>query len=118
MEFLDKISLKTYNIYNKKPKYYIHAEFSYVILIEDYKHFDIVNKLLTDEGYRWEYEYLEPQLDKPLSARLMPIPGKKAGDPIEFDFEYFAPSRVLDIRRLGDSKKHIFNRREKFFHFN
>jgi uncharacterized protein (UPF0210 family) len=57
-------------------------------------------------------------LEKPLTARLMPIPGKKAGDPIEFDFEYFAPSRVIDFRRLTDSKKHLFNRKEKYFQFN
>jgi uncharacterized protein (UPF0210 family) len=35
--------------------------------------------------------------DKPLTARLMPIPGKKAGDEIRFDFEYFAPSRVMAV---------------------
>jgi uncharacterized protein (UPF0210 family) len=35
------------------------------------------------------------RLDKPLTARLMPIPGKKAGDPTDFDFEYFANSRVM-----------------------
>jgi len=56
-------------------------------------------------------------LDKPLTARLMPIPGKKAGDPIEFDFEYFAPSRIIEIKRLEDTKKHLFNRKEKFFQF-
>ncbi|GAB4470502.1 MAG: PFL family protein [Anaerolineae bacterium] len=35
------------------------------------------------------------RLDKPLTARLMPLPGKQAGDPVTFDFEYFAASRVL-----------------------
>jgi uncharacterized protein (UPF0210 family) len=36
------------------------------------------------------------RLDKPLTARLMPLPGKTAGDPVTFpDFEYFAPSRVM-----------------------
>lgn len=41
--------------------------------------------------------------DKPLTARLMPIPGKKAGDDIHFDFAYFADSRVmtLDAAPLG-----------------
>jgi uncharacterized protein (UPF0210 family) len=34
---------------------------------------------------------------KPLSARLMPLPGKKAGDPVTFDFPYFAHSRVLPL---------------------
>ncbi len=42
------------------------------------------------------------RLDKPLTARLMPIPGKQAGDPTSFDFAYFANSRVmaLDARPL------------------
>ena len=34
---------------------------------------------------------------KPLTARLMPLPGKRAGDPVEFDFPYFANSRVLAL---------------------
>jgi uncharacterized protein (UPF0210 family) len=41
---------------------------------------------------------LAVRLDKPLTARLMPIPGKKAGDLTEFDFEYFANAGVLDSR--------------------
>jgi uncharacterized protein (UPF0210 family) len=35
--------------------------------------------------------------DKPLTARLMPIPGKEAGDQVHFDFPYFADSRVMDL---------------------
>lgn len=35
------------------------------------------------------------RLSKPLTARLMPVPGKIAGDLTEFDFPYFANSRVL-----------------------
>jgi uncharacterized protein (UPF0210 family) len=34
---------------------------------------------------------------KPLSARLMPLPGKKADDPVVFDFDYFTDSRVLAL---------------------
>jgi len=37
------------------------------------------------------------RLDKPLTARLMPIPGKKAGDPTAFDFDFFANSRVMSL---------------------
>jgi hypothetical protein len=33
--------------------------------------------------------------NKPLTARLMPIPGKKAGDEIALDFPFFAPSRII-----------------------
>jgi len=38
------------------------------------------------------------RLDKPLTARLMPIPGKKAGDPTNFEFPYFANSRVMALK--------------------
>jgi uncharacterized protein (UPF0210 family) len=41
---------------------------------------------------------LATRLDKPLTARLMPIPGKLAGDMTSFDFEYFANSRVLSAK--------------------
>jgi uncharacterized protein (UPF0210 family) len=40
---------------------------------------------------------LAVRLGKPLSARLMPLPGKVAGDLVHFDFEYFADSRVLSL---------------------
>ncbi len=40
---------------------------------------------------------LAMRLDKPLTARLMPIPGKRAGDPTEFDFAFFANSRVMAL---------------------
>lgn len=38
---------------------------------------------------------LSARLDKPLTARLMPIPGRTAGEAVEFDFEFFANSRVM-----------------------
>ena len=41
------------------------------------------------------------RLDKPLTARLMPIPGKQAGDETDFDFEFFANSKVMEL----DSEK-------------
>ncbi len=44
---------------------------------------------------------LAVRLQKPLAARLMPIPGKSAGDPVHFDFAYFADSRVLPLERQG-----------------
>jgi uncharacterized protein (UPF0210 family) len=40
---------------------------------------------------------LSQRLGKPLTARLMPIPGKQAGDPTEFEFGYFANSRVMAL---------------------
>ena len=44
---------------------------------------------------------LAQRLDKPLTARLMPIPGAKAGDLTQFDFAYFANGRVLDLKGWG-----------------
>jgi uncharacterized protein (UPF0210 family) len=41
------------------------------------------------------------RLDKPLTARLMPIPNKKAGDETNFDFAFFAPSRVMALDSEG-----------------
>ena len=38
---------------------------------------------------------LSARLRKPLVARLMPLPGLRAGDATSFYFEYFAPSRVM-----------------------
>ncbi len=40
---------------------------------------------------------LSTRLGKPLTARLMPIPGKRAGDITEFDFEYFANAAILEV---------------------
>jgi uncharacterized protein (UPF0210 family) len=41
------------------------------------------------------------RLDKPLTARLMPVPGAQAGDLTAFDFDYFANGRVLAVKGLG-----------------
>ena len=38
---------------------------------------------------------------KALTARLMPIPGKQAGDPVHFDFPYFADSSVMSLPEAG-----------------
>lgn len=40
---------------------------------------------------------LSLRLDKPLTARLMPVPGKKAGDHTGFDFEFFSNGGVLPL---------------------
>lgn len=37
------------------------------------------------------------RLNKPLTGRLMPVPGKKAGDATGFDFAYFANSKVMSL---------------------
>jgi len=38
---------------------------------------------------------LAVRLGKPLTARLMPLPGKQAGDLTDFEFEYFSNTRVM-----------------------
>jgi hypothetical protein len=43
---------------------------------------------------------LAHRLDKPLTARLMPVPGKQAGDLTGFDFAFFANSRVMALDAL------------------
>jgi len=40
------------------------------------------------------------RLDKPLTARLMPIPGKQAGDLTNFDFAFFARSKVMSLESV------------------
>jgi len=50
---------------------------------------------------------LAVRLDKPLTARLIPIPGLKAGDMTRFDFEYFANARVI-APRGGTSALKVF----------
>jgi uncharacterized protein len=50
---------------------------------------DALAAVLTDVGA------LALRLNKPLTARLLPIPGKKAGDEVSFDVPNVAPTRVL-----------------------
>jgi len=40
---------------------------------------------------------LSIKLNKPLSARLMPIPDKKAGEMTEYKFDYFVNSKIMNI---------------------
>ena len=44
---------------------------------------------------------LSLRLAKPLTARLMPIPGKQAGDKTEFDFAFFKNSKVMRLESAG-----------------
>ncbi len=44
---------------------------------------------------------LAVRLDKPLTARLMPLPGLEAGDHVTFDFPYFADTRVMVTKGVG-----------------
>ncbi len=40
---------------------------------------------------------LSSRLNKPLTARLMPVPGKTAGEMTPFDFEFFKNGRILEL---------------------
>ncbi|MFO7794630.1 MAG: DUF711 family protein [Promethearchaeati archaeon] len=58
------------------------------------------------------------KFNKPLTARLMPIPGKEAGDEVQFDFEYFSPTKVIDYKRLTeDYKNDFYNKKDIFIKF-
>ena len=53
---------------------------------------DEISALLMDVGA------LAVRLGKPLTARLMPLPGKNAGDAVHFDFGFFADSKVMSLK--------------------
>jgi uncharacterized protein (UPF0210 family) len=57
--------------------------------------FEHLEKILMDVAA------LSARLKKPLTARLMPIPGKKAGDATKFTFDYFANSKVMKFQGLN-----------------
>lgn len=52
---------------------------------------DAVKTLLLDLGM------ISIRLRKPLTARLMPIPGKNAGETTQFSFEYFTDSKICAL---------------------
>ena len=53
-------------------------------------------------------------LKKPLTARLMPIPGKKENEKSEFDFMYFSNSQMMKLRRLTKApSKDLFDNADK-----
>jgi uncharacterized protein (UPF0210 family) len=49
-------------------------------------------------GVLLDLAVLAQRLGKPLTARLMPIPGKQAADATNFDFEYFANSSIMNLK--------------------
>ena len=42
--------------------------------------------------------------DKPLTARLMPVPGKRAGEVTDFCFSYFCNGQILDVKGRGGAR--------------
>jgi uncharacterized protein (UPF0210 family) len=55
---------------------------------------------------------LAMRLDKPLTARLLPVPGKKAGDVTEFEFGFFANGKVMTLE--SESLIHSLAGKENF----
>jgi len=53
---------------------------------------------------------LSLRLDKPLTARLMPVPGLNCGDLTQYDFDFFKNGKILDLpaKKLGK----VFSRSE------
>ncbi len=43
-------------------------------------------------------------LGKPLTCRLLPVPGKRAGEMTDYNFPYFANARVLPLKGRGSSR--------------
>lgn len=64
---------------------------------------DISQSALT--GILLDVAALSVRLDKPLTARLMPIPGLNAGDLAQFNFPFFADGRVMKIDNQGVGAK-------------
>ncbi|MFW6096628.1 MAG: DUF711 family protein [Chloroflexota bacterium] len=60
---------------------------------------DVSEEVLS--GVLLDVAALAARLRKPLTARLMPLPGLAAGDEVHFDFPYFADSRVMPLPVAG-----------------
>ncbi len=58
-------------------------------------------ELASLSGILLDVAALASRLDKPLTARLMPLPDLQAGNPVQFDFPYFADSRVMAVPGSG-----------------
>jgi uncharacterized protein len=52
------------------------------------------------------------RLNKPLTARLMPVPGKKAGEMTEFQFDYFCNGKVMELS--ASPLLHLLDTQETF----
>ncbi len=60
---------------------------------------DVSEEALT--ALLYDVAALAVRLGKPLTARLMPLPGRRAGDAVHFDFPYFADGGVLPLPGHG-----------------
>jgi uncharacterized protein (UPF0210 family) len=64
---------------------------------------DVDRDVLT--GILLDVAALSLRLEKPLTARLLPIPGLSQGESTDFDFEYFTNSHTMTLPESGVSGK-------------
>ncbi len=64
-------------------------------------------------GLLLDLSTLACKLDKPLTARLIPVPGLNAGETTRFNFEWFSNARAFEVRGR-DLKVFGVNRQVKF----
>ena len=55
---------------------------------------------------------LAVKLDKPLTARLIPVPGLKAGEMTQFQFEWFSNARAFGVQ--SPSRLRVFDANDLF----
>ena len=72
---------------------------------------DAVKMLLLDLGM------ISMRLNKPLTARLMPIPDKTKGEMTEFDFEYFTDSQICGVDYYPRKEWVAFRKNNKHYRF-
>ena len=49
------------------------------------------------EGLMRDTAMLSMSLNKPLTVRLLPVPGQQAGELTQFNFDYFSSTRIFDV---------------------
>ncbi|MFN8524998.1 MAG: DUF711 family protein [Chloroflexota bacterium] len=59
-------------------------------------------------GIALDVATLAVAMNKPLTCRLLPVPGKRAGEITEYDFPYFSNARILDVSGHGAGR--LFDR--------
>ncbi|MHA1776452.1 MAG: hypothetical protein DRO88_03450 [Promethearchaeia archaeon] len=72
---------------------------------------DAIKSLLLDLGM------MSIRLKKPLTARLMPISGKKSGEKTNFSFEYFTDSNICSVDYFPRTTWKDFTRHNSHFNF-
>ncbi len=64
------------------------------------------------EGIILDVASLAVRLNKPLTVRVLPVPGKRAGEPVEWpDFSYFTKGKVMAVPPVGDQPDNLMTGR-------